>query len=60
MIYKFISIKEIIEGVYRDTAINEELDIWDVIEWGGEALELRYCNNYRKRYNTFIIKLFIC
>ena len=40
MIYKFISIKEIIEGVYRDTAINEELDIWDVIEWGGEALEL--------------------
>jgi len=40
MIYKFISIKEIIEGVYRDTGIHEELDIWDVIEWGGEALEL--------------------
>jgi len=40
MIYKFISIKEIIEGVYRDTSIHEELDIWDVIEWGGEALEL--------------------
>ena len=40
MIYKFISINEIIEGVYRDTAIYEELDIWDVIEWGGEALEL--------------------
>ncbi|QDP52754.1 MAG: hypothetical protein Unbinned838contig1000_5 [Prokaryotic dsDNA virus sp.] len=40
MIYKFTSIKEIIEGVYRDTAIHEELDIWDVIEWGGEALEL--------------------
>ena len=40
MIYKFTSIKEIIEGVYRDTSINEELDIWDVIEWGGEALEL--------------------
>ena len=39
MIYKFISIKEIIEGVYRDTQIHEELDIWDVIEWGGEALE---------------------
>jgi len=33
MIYKFTSIKEIIEGVYRDTAIHEELDIWDVIEW---------------------------
>ena len=40
MIYKFISINEIIEGVYRDTAIYEELDIWDVVEWGGEALEL--------------------
>jgi len=40
MIYKFISINEIIEGVYRDNAIYEELDIWDVIEWGGEALEL--------------------
>ena len=40
MIYKFTSIKEIIEGVYRDTQIHEELDIWDVIEWGGEALEL--------------------
>jgi hypothetical protein len=40
MIYKFTSIREIIEGVYRDTAIHEELDIWDVIEWGGEALEL--------------------
>ena len=40
MIYKFTSIKEIIEGVYRDAGIQEELDIWDVIEWGGEALEL--------------------
>ena len=40
MIYKYISIKEIIEGVYRDNAIYEELDIWDIIEWGGEALEL--------------------
>jgi len=40
MIYKFVSVKEIIEGVYRDTAIFEELDIWDIIEWAGEALEL--------------------
>ena len=40
MIYKFVSVYEIIEGVYRDTAIHEELDIWDEIEGGGEALEL--------------------
>tara|TARA_R110002051_G_scaffold65300_4_gene118555 strand:- start:367 stop:1119 length:753 start_codon:yes stop_codon:yes gene_type:complete len=40
MIYKFVSVYEIIEGVYRDSGIQEELDIWDVIEWAGEALEL--------------------
>ena len=40
MIYKYVSVKEIIEGVYRDTGTHEELDIWDVIEWAGEALEL--------------------
>lgn len=40
MIYKYVSVKEIIEGVYRDAAIHEELDIWDIIEWAGEALEL--------------------
>jgi hypothetical protein len=40
MIYKYVSVYEIIEGVYRDSGIREELDIWDVIEWAGEALEL--------------------
>ena len=40
MIYKYVSVYEIIEGVYRDSGIKEELDIWDVIEWAGEALEL--------------------
>jgi hypothetical protein len=40
MIYKYVSVYEIIEGVYRDSGIQEELDIWDVIEWAGEALEL--------------------
>ena len=40
MIYKYVSVNEIIEGVYRDSGIQEELDIWDVIEWAGEALEL--------------------
>ena len=40
MIYKYVSVYEIIEGVYRDSGIQEELDVWDVIEWAGEALEL--------------------
>jgi|TARA_R110000737_G_C14583325_1_gene486118 hypothetical protein len=40
MNYKYVSVYEIIEGVYRDSGIQEELDIWDVIEWSGEALEL--------------------
>ena len=40
MIYIYVSVYEIIEGVYRDSGIKEELDIWDVIEWAGEALEL--------------------
>ena len=40
MNYKYVSVNEIIEGVYRDSGIQEELDIWDVIEWAGEALEL--------------------
>tara|TARA_R110002020_G_scaffold238317_1_gene450815 strand:+ start:821 stop:1579 length:759 start_codon:yes stop_codon:yes gene_type:complete len=39
MIYKYVSVNEIIEGVYRDSGIKEELDIWDIIEWAGEALE---------------------
>jgi hypothetical protein len=40
MIYKYVSVYEIIEGVYRDSGVREELDIWDIIEWAGEALEL--------------------
>jgi len=39
MVYKFISVKNIIESLYRDYDHSEELDIWDVVEWAGEALE---------------------
>jgi hypothetical protein len=39
MIYKTISIKHVIEKIYRDYSAQEELDIWDIIEWAAEALE---------------------
>jgi hypothetical protein len=40
MIYNYTSVKEIVEGMYRDYASQEELDLWDIIEWCGEALDL--------------------
>lgn len=39
MIYKFVSIKNVVEKIYRDFDHQEELDIADVIEWFGEALQ---------------------
>lgn len=39
MVYKFISVKNIIEGIYRDYEHSSELPIWDVVEWAAEALE---------------------
>lgn len=40
MIYDYISIKNIVEGLYRDYNHQEELDVWDIVEWVAEALEL--------------------
>ena len=40
MVYDLISIKYAIETVYRDYKHKEDLDIWDCVEWGGEALNL--------------------
>ena len=40
MIYNYISVKEVVEGMYRDYGSQEELDLWDIIEWCGEALDL--------------------
>jgi len=39
MVYKYVSIYNVIEKLYRDYDHQEELDVWDVIEWGAEALE---------------------
>jgi len=39
MIYKYTSVYGIVEKLYRDYDHQEELDIWDVVEWAGEALE---------------------
>ena len=40
MVYKYKSIKGIIDGIYRDYDSPEDLDIWDIIEWCAEALQL--------------------
>lgn len=39
MVYKYASVYNIVEKLYRDYEHQEELDIWDIIEWAGEALE---------------------
>jgi hypothetical protein len=39
MLYKNTSVKFIVEKLYRDFAHQEELDLWDLVEWAGEALE---------------------
>ena len=56
MIYKFISIKNIAEKIYRDYEFNESLDIDDVVEWGGEALRKI---NVTQQYQYYIAKLCI-
>lgn len=40
MIYNYINIREVIEGLYRDYDHQEELDLWDLVEWCAEALDL--------------------
>jgi hypothetical protein len=37
---KYISIKTIIEGVYRDYGFSNDLDWVDALEWAGEVLDL--------------------
>ena len=39
MVYKYVSVYNVVEKIYRDSGIQEELDIWDVVEWAAEALE---------------------
>lgn len=39
MVYKNISVKAILEGLYRDNNISEEVNFLDCVEWAGECLE---------------------
>lgn len=39
MVHNFISIYNIVEKLYRDYDHQEELDIWDIVEWAAEGLE---------------------
>ena len=39
MVSKYISVYNIVEKLYRDYEHQEELNIWDIIEWSAEALE---------------------
>jgi len=54
MVYKFISVKNIIESLYRDYDHSEELDIWDIVEWAGEALEFIGAGN---QYEELVMEL---
>ena len=37
---KYVSLDQIIEKVYRDTDIKDQIDVADCAEWAGEALDL--------------------
>src|ERR1035437_3358937 len=39
MTYKYVSCKNILEGIYRDNAITEEVNFLDCLDWIGEGLE---------------------
>jgi len=56
MVYKYASIHNIVEKLYRDYEHQEELDIWDVIEWSGEALEFIGAG---QQYETRVAELLI-
>lgn len=57
MIYKYVSIFNVVEKLYRDYEHQEELDVWDVIEWAGEALEfIGAGQQYERRVAELTIK----
>jgi len=45
MIYKFKSIKTVVDGLYRDFDSPEDLDVWDILDWSAEALQLIGASN---------------
>lgn len=47
---KYISFREIVEGLYRDLKLQEELNVNDVLEWCAEALSaIGVASQYRQR-----------
>ncbi len=54
MIYKYVSVYNIVEKLYRDYEHQEELNIWDVVEWSGEALEFIGAG---QQYDKFVVEL---
>ena len=57
MVYKYISVYNVVEKLYRDYDHQEELDIWDVIEWAAEALEfIGAGQQYERRVAELTIK----
>lgn len=57
MIYKYISVYAIVDKLYRDYDYNEELDVFDLIEWAGEALEfIGAGQQYEERVAELIVK----
>tara|TARA_R110002020_G_scaffold42863_2_gene125055 strand:- start:697 stop:1452 length:756 start_codon:yes stop_codon:yes gene_type:complete len=39
MIYKYVSIKTVLGGLMRDYNHQEDINVWDVVEWAAEALD---------------------
>ena len=56
MVYKYASIHSVIEKIYRDYDHQEELDIWDIIEWAAEALEFIGAG---QQYENYVAELAI-
>lgn len=50
MIYRFVSIKEIIAKLYRNVPPNHDISLSNIIEWAGEAMDLISANpQYEKK-----------
>jgi len=57
MVYKYVSVYNVVEKLYRDYDHQEELDVWDVIEWAAEALEfIGAGQQYERRIAELVIQ----
>jgi hypothetical protein len=58
---KYISTKEIIHNVYRDSGMTHELSYSDAIEWGAECLDLIGCpQSYIKKVTSIDLPIEVC